>query len=76
MISDGLKLPLEDLPPINESKIQILPIYWRNPVTRKYALQIHPSAVKKIHLKDKTVVDDLERVRVMVYMLQRPVITP
>jgi xanthine dioxygenase len=49
---------------------------WQNPVTGRYALQIHPSAVRKIHLKDGTVVDDLERVREMVLVLQRPAIAP
>lgn len=76
MVSDGLELPLSDLPPIDKTKIQTLPMCWRNPVTGQYALQIHPSAVRKIHLKDGTVIDDLERVREIVHDLQRPAIAP
>jgi xanthine dioxygenase len=76
MVSDGLEIPLSDLPPVDEDKIQILPMCWRNPVTGKLAVQIHPSAVRKLHLADGTVVDDLERVRQVVHDVQRPAIAP
>ncbi|RDW70555.1 TauD/TfdA family dioxygenase [Aspergillus mulundensis] len=76
MYSDNLELPLSDLPPIDESSIQVLPMVWKNPDTGKPALQIHPSAVRKIHCADGTVIDDLERVREIVYGLQRPAISP
>ncbi|EAU34048.1 conserved hypothetical protein [Aspergillus terreus NIH2624] len=76
MYSEGKELPLSELPPIDESKIQILPMVWKNPVTGKPALQIHPSAVRKIHCKDGTVIDDLAKVREIVYKLQRPAIRP
>ncbi|KAL3475578.1 Clavaminate synthase-like protein [Aspergillus californicus] len=76
MYSENLELPTNSLPPIDESKIQILPMVWKNPHTGKPALQIHPSAVRKIHLKDGTVIDDLARVREIVYNLQRPAISP
>ena len=73
---DSLELPYSELPAIDESKIQILPMVWKNPVTGKLALQIHPSAVRRIHLKDGTVIDDLEKVRKVVHDLQRPGISP
>jgi len=76
VVSDGLELPLSDLPPIDEAKIQTLPMCWRNPVTGQYALQIHPSAVREIHLKNGTIIEDLERVREIVHDLQRLAITP
>lgn len=76
MVSDGLELPLSDLPPTDASKVQVLPMCWRNPVTGQYAMQIHPSAVSKIHLKDGTVIEELEKVREMVHDLQRPAIAP
>ena len=76
MYSEDKELPLSELPPIDESKIQILPMVWKNPVTGKPALQIHPSAVRKIHCKDGTVIDDLAKVREIVYKLQRPAIRP
>ncbi|CBF89386.1 TauD/TfdA family dioxygenase [Aspergillus nidulans FGSC A4] len=74
--SDDLELPLSELPPIDESAIQILPMVWKNPATGKPALQIHPSAVRKIHCGDGTVIDDLKKVREIAYKLQRPAISP
>lgn len=76
LVSQGLEVPLENLPPIEEDKIQILPICWRNPVTGKLAVQVHPSAVRKLHLADSTVIDDLAEVREIVHRLQRPGIAP
>ncbi|KAJ4293220.1 hypothetical protein N0V90_008502 [Kalmusia sp. IMI 367209] len=76
MLSEGLELGAEQLPPIEQEKIKVLPMCWKNPVTGKLALQIHPSAVQKLVLKDGTVVDDLKEVRDVVYRLQRPGIAP
>lgn len=76
LVSEGKEVPLNELPPIEEDKIQILPMCWRNPVTGRLAFQVHPSAVRKLHLKDGTVVDDLKEVRDIVYRLQRPGIAP
>jgi alpha-ketoglutarate-dependent taurine dioxygenase len=74
MVSDGLELPLSDLPPVDEKEIKILPMCWKNPVTGNLALQIHPSAVKALHLADGTVMTDLTEVRELVHKLQRPAI--
>jgi alpha-ketoglutarate-dependent taurine dioxygenase len=77
MVSEGKEVPLEKLPAIERpSDIQILPMVWRNPVTGRYALQIHPSVVRKIHLRDGRVIDDLAEVREIVHDLQRPGIAP
>ncbi|KKY25113.1 putative alpha-ketoglutarate dependent xanthine dioxygenase [Phaeomoniella chlamydospora] len=76
MVSEGTELSFSDLPPIDESKIKVLPMCWKNPVTGDLALQIHPSAIRRIHLKDGTTIDDLEKVRDIVYKLQRPAISP
>lgn len=76
LVSEGLELPASQLPEIDESKIKILPMCWRNPVTGKLALQVHPSAVEKLHLKDGTIIDDLKEVRGIVHRLQRPGIAP
>ncbi|RSL42601.1 hypothetical protein CEP53_012108 [Fusarium sp. AF-6] len=76
LVSEGKEVPVEDLPPVEEEKIQILPMCWRNPVTGQLALQIHPSAVRKLHLADGTVIDDLAEVRERVHQLQRPGIAP
>lgn len=76
LVSEGLELPLSDLPPIDQSKIKTLPMCWRNPVTGKLALQVHPSAIEKLHLADGTVIEDLKEVREIVHRLQRPGIAP
>ena len=74
--SDDLELPDAELPPIDPNKIQILPMTWKNPVTGALALQIHPSAVRKIHRDSGEVIDDLPTVRDIVHRLQRPGIGP
>lgn len=76
LVSDGVELPYEELPKIDEQKIKILPMCWRNPVTGRLALQVHPSAVEKLHLADGTVISDLKQVRDIVHRLQRPGIAP
>lgn len=76
LYSDGKELPVAELPPIDETKVQILPMVWKNPVTGKLALQIHPSAVRKIHLQNGEIIDDLKTVREIIHKLQRPGISP
>ncbi|KAF4983368.1 hypothetical protein FZEAL_1220 [Fusarium zealandicum] len=76
LVSEGKEVALADLPPVEEDKIQILPMCWRNPVTGRPALQVHPSAIRKLHLADGTIVDDLAEVREIVHKFQRPGIAP
>lgn len=76
LVSEGKELPLDQLPPIDEEKIQILPMCWNNPVTGKLALQVHPSAVRRLHLGNGRVVEELEEVRGIVHRLQRGGIAP
>lgn len=76
MVSEGKELSYAELPPIEQDKIKILPMTWRNPVTGKLALQVHPSAIEKLHLADGTVIEDLSEVREIVHRLQRPGIAP
>ncbi|KAG2815498.1 hypothetical protein PC118_g13749 [Phytophthora cactorum] len=76
MVSEGLELPLDQLPPIDKKDIKILPMCWKNPVTGKLALQIHPSAIRAIHLPDGSQMTDLGEVRELVHRLQRPAIAP
>lgn len=76
MFSEGRELGLDELPPVEEKDIKILPMCWKNPVTGNLALIIHPSAIKAIHLPDGSVIDDLKEVRERVYKLQRPGIAP
>jgi len=63
MVSDNLELPLSELPPVNQAEIKILPMCWKNPLTGKLAMQIHPSAVKAIHFPNGEVINDLKEVR-------------
>ncbi|TDZ40448.1 putative dioxygenase [Colletotrichum spinosum] len=76
LVSEGKEVALADLPPVEEDKIQILPMCWRNPVTGRLALQVHPSAIRRLHLADGTVVENLAEVRETVHRLQRPGIAP
>ncbi|CAK7220884.1 Alpha-ketoglutarate-dependent xanthine dioxygenase xan-1 [Sporothrix bragantina] len=76
MVSEGRELSEAELPPIEQEKIQVLPMCWRNPVTGKLALQVHPSAVRRLHLADGTIIDDLAAVREKIHELQRPGIAP
>ncbi|KAH9229188.1 hypothetical protein K456DRAFT_1845326 [Colletotrichum gloeosporioides 23] len=76
LVSEDKEVPMGDLPPIEGDKIQILPMCWRHPVTGRLALQVHPSAVRKLHLKDGSVVENLAEVRATVHRLQRPGIAP
>ncbi|KAL9611329.1 MAG: hypothetical protein Q9167_004012 [Letrouitia subvulpina] len=76
LYSDNREVPLDALPTVEEEKIQVLPMVWKNPVTGALALQIHPSAVRKIHLESGEVIEDLGTVREIVHRLQRPGIAP
>lgn len=77
MVSTGSEVPIDSLPPIaSPSDIKILPMTWQNPITKQWALQIHPSVIRKIHLADGTVIDDLAKVREIVHDMQRPGIAP
>ncbi|KAH8694276.1 hypothetical protein BGW36DRAFT_384650 [Talaromyces proteolyticus] len=76
LYSENLELDQSELPPIDPAKIKVFPMVWKNPVTGQLAVQIHPSAIRRIHLKDGKVIDDVEEVRNIVYRLQRPAISP
>ena len=76
LVSEGWEVPLGRLPPFEQAEVQILPMCWRNEVTGKLALQVHPSAVRRLHRGDGSVVEDLEEVRGIVHRLQRPGIGP
>lgn len=41
-------MPFEDLPPWEEEHVKIFPMCWRNPVTEKLHLQVHPSGVHEL----------------------------
>ncbi|ETN44309.1 uncharacterized protein HMPREF1541_10489 [Cyphellophora europaea CBS 101466] len=76
MVSEGKEVPISELPTVQPEDVQVHTMVWKNPVTGQLALQVHPSVVRRIHLKDGTVIDDLEQVRRIVHELQRPGIAP
>ena len=66
--SEGLEVPLDDLPSWEPDKICIYPMVWTNPVTSEKSLQVHGQGALKLFLKsspegDEKVVDDLAEVR-------------
>lgn len=76
IVSEGLEFPDEDLPPVEESKVRIYPMAWKNPVTGKLAMMVYPTPIRKIHLANGEVLDDLSEVREKLYKLQRRAISP
>ncbi|KAH9486196.1 Alpha-ketoglutarate-dependent xanthine dioxygenase xan-1 [Psilocybe cubensis] len=88
--SEGLELPLEELPEFEESKIKTLPILWKNPVTGDLHFQVHPCGVKELLIDplpegasregalypDGAHLTELKEVRGLLYKMQRPAITP
>ena len=76
LCSEGRERALDALPAWEARDVQVLPMVWRNPRTGRLALQVHPCAVRKLHLQDGSVVEDLAEVRRRVHELQRPGIAP
>ncbi|GJJ13258.1 hypothetical protein Clacol_007509 [Clathrus columnatus] len=90
IVSEDLELPLDKLPPWEESKVKVLPMVWKNPVTGRLHLQVHPCAAGEIFIdplpagKDRegalypngAHLKDLREVREILYQIQRPGIAP
>ncbi|KAL2312385.1 Alpha-ketoglutarate-dependent xanthine dioxygenase xan1 [Schizosaccharomyces pombe] len=80
MYSEGLELDKSELPPWEESRVKTFPLLWKNPVTGKLALQTHGCCAEKILIDNEdgttTVIDDLPKVREILYNYQRPGINP
>ncbi|KAI7901925.1 uncharacterized protein BX663DRAFT_436469 [Cokeromyces recurvatus] len=75
MVSEGKELGKDELPEIVEEDIKIYPMLWKNPVTDKIHLQVHPAAVEDLIIDGKPV-GDLKKVRELLYRIQRPSISP
>ncbi|KAK1224432.1 hypothetical protein PQX77_012654 [Marasmius sp. AFHP31] len=88
--SDGLELPLNELPEWEESKLKILPVLWKNPVTGNLHFQVHPCGASELLVDplpagskkegalypDGVHLKDLKEVRDLLYQMQRPAIAP
>lgn len=75
MVSENKEMPLDELPPWEESKIKELPLVWTNPVTKKHHLQVHGCCIHKLKYADGTVLE-LEDARDAVHKMMRPAIAP
>lgn len=89
LVSQGKELQLDQLPDWQESKIQRLPMCWKNPVTGRLHLQVHPSAIMELSIAPLSTpaspdsfypegasITDLAEVRTIVLSLQRASISP
>ncbi|KAF7555005.1 hypothetical protein G7Z17_g2484 [Cylindrodendrum hubeiense] len=76
IVSEGLELSDNDLPPVDDSKVKIYPMAWKNPVTGNLAMMVYPTCIRKIHLENGEVLDDLEDIREKLYKMQRRGIDP
>ncbi|KAJ1302647.1 hypothetical protein OPQ81_002964 [Rhizoctonia solani] len=88
--SEGLELPLSELPPWEEEKIKTFPVLWKNPVTGGLHFQVHPCGVERLIVDplpegasregalypDGAELTDLKQVRELLYSMQRPAIAP
>lgn len=75
IVSEGLELPLNELPPIDDALIRTYPMVWRNKLTGKPSLQIHGCCVIDL-IVDGASIGDLVKVREMVNETMRPGIAP
>lgn len=87
---EGLELPLNELPEWEESKLKILPILWKNPITGALSFQVHPCGAMELLVDplpegakregalypDGGVISNLKEVRELLYKMQRPAIAP
>jgi alpha-ketoglutarate-dependent taurine dioxygenase len=76
IVSEGLELSEDELPLFEDDKLKIYPMAWKNPFTGKLAMMVYPTCVRKIHLKDGTILDNLSEIRDRLYRLQRRAIDP
>ncbi|KDQ31466.1 hypothetical protein PLEOSDRAFT_1096284 [Pleurotus ostreatus PC15] len=88
--SEGLELPLDELPPWEESRVKIFPLTWKNPVTGALHFQVHPCGVSELLVAplpegakregalfpDGAHLTNLKEVRELLYKMQRPAIAP
>ncbi|CAK5272695.1 unnamed protein product [Mycena citricolor] len=87
---EGLEMSEADLPPWEESKVKVLPMLWKNPVTGELSFQVHPCGAAELLISplpagaaregalypDGAHLTDLQEVRDLLYQMQRPAIAP
>jgi hypothetical protein len=72
----GWNTPNKTCLPFEASKIKMYPMAWENLVTGKYAMMVYPTCIRKIHLENGEMLDDLVDIRERLYKLQRRVVDP
>ena len=60
---------------VDESKVKVIPMVWKNPLTGKPSLQIHGCCIQDL-ITDGKRLGDLGAVRAKVYEIMRPGIAP
>ncbi|KIJ95268.1 hypothetical protein K443DRAFT_683161 [Laccaria amethystina LaAM-08-1] len=88
--SEGLELPLGELPDWEEERVKVFPVVWKNPGTGALHFQVHPCGVQELLVDplpqgakregalypDGAHITDLKVVRETLYKMQRPAISP
>ncbi|EJU02742.1 Clavaminate synthase-like protein [Dacryopinax primogenitus] len=90
--TEGLELPLNELPQWEEGKVKFLPMLWKNPVTGNLHFEVHPCGIQELLIaplpkgasRDNdgasypsgAHLTELKDVRDLVYKMQRPAIAP
>ncbi|KZT51782.1 Clavaminate synthase-like protein [Calocera cornea HHB12733] len=88
--TEGLELPLKELPEWSADRVKVLPMLWKNPVTGQLHFEVHPCGVQELIIPplpegakkegalypDGAHITDLKEVRELVYKMQRPAIAP
>jgi alpha-ketoglutarate-dependent taurine dioxygenase len=90
LVTEGMETSLDKLPPWEESKVQVLPVLWKNPVTGNLHLQSSSCGAAELLVDrlpegakregalypDGAHITDLKTTRVLLYKMQRPGIAP
>lgn len=77
----GKELPLDQLPPVDESKLKEYPMVWHNEVTGKPAFMVHAIIAQKLLLKtspdsEVKVMDNVDEIRAWLYKISRRMVEP
>jgi hypothetical protein len=80
-LGQGNEIPMDEMPPWEESKLKHYPMVWHNPVTKKGAFMVHAIIAQKLFLKNAPdaevkVVDDVDEVRKFLFGLMRRMVEP
>ncbi|GAA6018555.1 hypothetical protein JCM10207_007216 [Rhodosporidiobolus poonsookiae] len=81
IVSEGLEVPLEDLPPWEEDYLKTMPMVWVNPLTGEKSLMIHGQCALRAHIKTSPsssvkTLTDLGEVRAFLQEFQLPILKP